>query len=92
MYRIVSEAVTNVVRHAAAQRCSVRIGRRGDNLEAEISDDGRGIGPDAVIGVGSQSMSQRAGELGGWLVRRANEFGGTLVSVQLPLGIAAASS
>ena len=92
MYRIVSEAVTNVVRHAAAQHCSVCIGRCGDNLKAEISDDGCGIGPESVIGVGSQSMSQRAAELGGCLVRKANELGGTLVSVQLPLGIAAASS
>ena len=91
-YRIVSEAVTNVVRHAGAQRCLVQIRHRGDSLEAQISDDGCGIGPDAVVGVGSQSMSQRAAELGGWLVSKSGEFGGTLVSAQLPLRIEAANS
>ena len=91
MYRIVSEAVTNVVRHAAAQRCWVRIRHSGVSVQAEISDDGRGIGPEAVVGVGSQSMSERAVELGGWLIRKPNELGGTLVSVELPLAIMVAN-
>ena len=45
-YRITQEAMTNVVRHATANRCEVRIAPDDTTLRLEVADDGRGIGPD----------------------------------------------
>lgn len=82
-YRIATEALTNVVRHAEARHCVVRILVNG-KLELEISDDGHGVGRSAP-GVGLSSMRERADELGGtWSVSPV-AGGGTLVRAELPL-------
>ena len=59
MYRIVTEAVTNVVRHAGAAQCWLRI-RTGDLVEIEVVDDGVGIAAAAPGGVGLTAMHERA--------------------------------
>jgi signal transduction histidine kinase len=83
-YRIVQEALTNVVKHAQAGRCIVRL-TAADNLEVEIIDDGVGL-PDARrTGVGLLSMRERAEELGGTCVVKALPKGGTRVFAQLPV-------
>jgi signal transduction histidine kinase len=84
---IVIEAVTNVVRHAAAHRAQVSVARVGDRLVAEVSDDGTGIGPSAVPGIGSRSMRERAAELGGTVETVAAEPRGTTVRVVLPVPV-----
>lgn len=86
MFRIVSEAVTNVVRHANARECRVSVRVRTGALEATIEDDGRGIAPDVAEGVGMRSMRERAGEVGGTVTVTGLRRGGTRVSVALPLG------
>ena len=83
-YRIVTEALTNVIRHANASRCLVRL-TIDDRLRIEVADDGRGVGG-ARAGVGLSSMRERAGELGGSCSVSAAEGGGTLVRAELPLG------
>jgi signal transduction histidine kinase len=83
-YRIVSEALTNVARHARAGRCVVRVQRRDDDLVVEIADDGRGVDPDSPMGVGLLSMEERAAELGGSCRVLARSGGGTLVRAVLP--------
>jgi signal transduction histidine kinase len=65
-YRIASEALTNVGRHAQASRCRVSI-RCTDVLEIEIADNGRGISPGRPAGVGLVAMRERTAELGGAL-------------------------
>jgi two-component system NarL family sensor kinase len=82
-YRIATEALTNVVRHAAAHRCVVRLSVNGA-LSVEVADDGRGLGR-SMAGVGLTSMRERAGELGGTCSVEARAGGGTLVRAQLPL-------
>jgi signal transduction histidine kinase len=85
-YRIVQEAVTNVLRHAHAGACVVRLRMEAEhNLEVCISDDGRGVAPNAVSGVGFVSMRERAAELGGSCVVGAGVTGGTEVLVRLPV-------
>lgn len=85
-YRIALEAMTNVSRHAGAQHCSVRLSL-ADELDMEITDDGRGL-PDTVrAGVGLTSMRERAEELGGTCITQALPGGGTGVMVRLPLPI-----
>ena len=85
-YHIAHEAVTNVVRHAGASNCSMRIAldEEADVVHLEVEDDGRGVGEDHKAGVGTHSMRERAEELGGRCTIQALPLRGTLVSVQLP--------
>ncbi|SEP15818.1 sensor histidine kinase [Trujillonella endophytica] len=84
-YRIATEAVANAVRHAGATTCWVRLAVTGDALLVEITDDGLGIDPGAVSGVGSTSMRERAAELGGSLEIDSAPGEGTTVRTRLPL-------
>jgi signal transduction histidine kinase len=84
-YRIATEAVSNAVRHAGASTCTVSLGLSGEDLLVEITDDGRGVPADAVPGVGSTSMRERAGELGGTLDVTTGAGAGTTVRARLPL-------
>jgi signal transduction histidine kinase len=84
VYRIVLEAVTNVVCHAEARTCRVRLWI-GDWLYLTIEDDGHGLSPNYVPGVGLASMRERATELGGSCAVERGTGGGTAVCVQLPL-------
>ncbi|MDP8939593.1 MAG: sensor histidine kinase [Actinomycetota bacterium] len=84
-YRIAQEAVTNVVRHARADSCLVRLSPEKDALELEVSDDGVGLPEDRRSGVGLHSMRERAGELGGACKIEPMPSGGTRVLARLPL-------
>lgn len=97
-YRIVQEALTNVVRHSRARTCTVSITLMpGDSLEVEIKDDGVGLpqagtraatpagGYPARPGVGLTSMRERAAELGGTFEIASVPGGGTRISAGLPL-------
>jgi two-component system, NarL family, sensor kinase len=84
-FRIVSEAVTNVVRHAAASCCLVSLRRVGDHLEVIVEDDGRGLTTGADVGVGHHSMAERAHELGGTLTLAPHPPHGTRVEARLPV-------
>ncbi|MDP8939206.1 MAG: histidine kinase, partial [Actinomycetota bacterium] len=64
-YRIAHEAMTNVVRHAGANECAVRIALEDDTLSLDVTDNGRGVGAECGTGVGLHSMRERAEELGG---------------------------
>jgi len=83
-YRIVQEALTNVVRHARAHVCVVRV-VVDTVLQVEVSDDGMGIAPERHAGVGLTSMRERAAELGGTCVVDVSSLGGTRVTAHLPL-------
>ena len=87
-YRIVSEALANVVRHAEASRCEVRLARSASGLEVTVRDDGRGIAPGAPAGVGLASLRERAAELGGTCAVTCPPGGGTVVSASLPVATA----
>lgn len=90
-YRIIQEALTNVVRHAQARRCTLRL-IIDARFTIEIADDGCGIAPDAQVGVGLQSMRERARELGGDCRVERSMPGGTIVQAWLPLDSAAHES
>jgi signal transduction histidine kinase len=84
-YRIVSEALANVSRHAQATHCTVRLSSSGAQLGVSVTDDGRGIGADVVAGVGLRSLRERAEELGGHCEVRCPDGGGTEVRAWLPM-------
>ena len=88
-YRIVQEALNNVLKHAEARTCVIRFDVDADALDVEIRDDGRGLrpsdDPDRRIGVGLHTMRERATEVGGSCAIEPIDGGGTRVRARLPL-------
>jgi signal transduction histidine kinase len=83
-FRIIQEAVTNVVRHAGTGQCRVVIDQREGQLSIEVTDDGRG-GSTAGTGYGITGMRERAALLGGDLSAGARPGGGFCVATRLPV-------
>ncbi len=85
-YRIASEALANVARHAAATTVSVELSRDPDGaLVVTVTDDGTGIPSSAPAGVGLVSLRERAAELGGSSSVVCPPDGGTVVRAVLPV-------
>jgi signal transduction histidine kinase len=84
LYRILHEALVNVVRHAGARSVRVALQRSGDDVELTVADDGVGIG-EAGENFGRRGMRERAEILGGAITWRANAPGGTVVSLTVPI-------
>lgn len=89
IFRIVQEALTNILRHSGASQASVGLFVEGDRLVLSVQDNGKGI-PEQInqfrperIGVGIGGMRQRVKQLGGEL-RIANTNPGTLVQALIP--------
>jgi signal transduction histidine kinase len=82
--RIAQEALNNVVKHARAEACSVTV-HANQGLHLAIEDDGVGIAPENIPGVGFNSMRERAAELGGLCSIEERPSGGTRVAALLPL-------
>jgi two-component system sensor histidine kinase UhpB len=89
-YRIVQEALTNAVKHAAPKNLSVVATRLADTLTIIVEDDGEGFDPEVVQagwrggGAGILGMKERAGELGGQLVVESRAGSGTTVRLVVP--------
>jgi signal transduction histidine kinase len=85
IFRIVQEALTNVVKHARAQRVSVLVTRAGGRIKAVIEDDGTGFDPAAADGgIGLIGMRERIELLDGSLVVESSAISGTTVAVEVP--------
>jgi two-component system NarL family sensor kinase len=84
LYRIATEALTNVVRHAHARHCRVTLRTDDGEVALEIADDGDGLAADVAPGVGLRSMRERAAELGGRVELAPGPTGGLTVEVRLP--------
>jgi signal transduction histidine kinase len=86
VYRIVQEALTNVIRHAEARACHVRLrlDESAGLLCLEVQDDGKGLLTNRRAGVGLNSMRERAEELGGTLTVTSISTSGTLLTARLP--------
>jgi len=84
-YFIVSEGLTNVVKHAGASRASVTVEQKDGALRLEISDDGSG-GADTSKGTGLLGLRDRAEAEGGTLVVVSPPGRGTVITATLPLG------
>ena len=84
VYFFVSEALTNVVKHADARAATVSIGAVNGALTVEVSDDGVG-GARAAGGSGLRGLGDRVGALDGTLDVESPPGGGTLLRARIPL-------
>ncbi len=88
-YFIVSEALTNVAKHAQATRAEVTVTRDGDVLRIAVTDDGSGgaapaDGDDAGAGTGLRGLAQRAAAVDGTLIIDSPPGGPTVIAAELP--------
>jgi signal transduction histidine kinase len=87
VYRLVQEALTNVVKHAGANEVSILVVRRDDMLTAVLEDNGSGFDPDAVRsdGLGLDGMRERVALHDGRLTVESAPGAGTTLRVEVPL-------
>jgi signal transduction histidine kinase len=83
-FRIIQEAVTNVVRHASTDHCQVSIDQQNEQLTIEVTDSGRGGTADGT-GYGIVGMRERAALLGGDFSAGPRPGGGFRVITRLPV-------
>lgn len=89
IFRVVQEAVTNVLRHARARRVSVELHEEPELLYVRVQDDGRGFSPEQLIGqpersIGLAGMRERAALVDGRLEIRSRPGQGTTVELTIP--------
>jgi signal transduction histidine kinase len=84
-FRIVQEALTNVLRHAEASSALVRVAARSDVLTIEVTDNGRTHTTGEAPGHGLRGMAERAAAVGGHLDVGPCKQGGWRVCAELPL-------
>jgi signal transduction histidine kinase len=77
LLRILQEALTNVRLHSGASEVLVSLRLDGDDLVAEVADDGRGLDPKGPAGIGLRSMRERAAAFGGKLEIESGPSEGT---------------
>jgi signal transduction histidine kinase len=86
LYRIVQESLTNIVKHARAQRVSIVLTRMEGSVKAVVEDDGQGFDPAATDGgFGLVGMGERLGLLGGRLRIESSPGAGTTIAADVPL-------
>ena len=94
VYRIVQEALSNVLRHSGATRADIRMEREGARLVVRVEDDGRGFSVPTVTaagrGLGLFGMGERAAYLGGRVDVSSEPGAGTRVRAEIPVGEAPA--
>ena len=82
-YYVVSEALTNLDKHAAARSAAVRVRQQGGRVLLDVDDDGVG-GADPAAGSGLRGLVDRVEALGGELRITSPRAGGTRLHVELP--------
>jgi signal transduction histidine kinase len=89
VFRILQEALTNVLRHARASHVDITASIERGHFVLRVADDGRGMKPQIQIGgptLGIVGMRERATLVGGTLEIAAGAAGGTEVTVRVPVG------
>jgi signal transduction histidine kinase len=85
IYRILQEALNNVVRHAGTQEANVRLQFRPKSLVLEVEDHGKGLQPERDRrGIGLVAMRERAEVLGATIAWQPAPGGGTRVRLEIP--------
>ncbi len=87
LFRIVQEAFSNIIKHAAAESIHLYLNYNEDFLKLQISDDGKGFEytDNTHQGIGLQNMRKRAMQLNGEMTIGRNEQKGTTITIKIPL-------
>lgn len=85
LYRLVQEALHNITRHSQARSAQLSLIAAGGELQLKVVDDGCGLMPQSIPGIGMRSMHERARYLGGVLQLESVSGGGTKISLNMPL-------
>nr|WP_242035758.1 sensor histidine kinase [Leptolyngbya sp. FACHB-8] len=85
LYRIIQEALTNIVKHAHASEVTIQLHNLPTGLTLRIIDDGRGFDPQQnSTGFGLQGMRERASTLGGQFRVHSAPYQGTTIEIEIP--------
>jgi len=90
IFRFVQEALTNIHRHSGSPTAEIRIARKGERIEAEVVDAGKGIaaeklrGDQVVQGIGMMGIQERVRQVGGTVAVKSSDRG-TSITATLPL-------
>ena len=87
LYRVLQEALNNVVRHSKSPSAQVRLNYTPDAVVLEVEDRGVGLGKGGGRGMGLVSMRERAELVNGRVEFLAAEGGGTLIRMTVPAGV-----
>ena len=90
IYRVVQEALNNVVRHAQASAAQVHLQRSEGGIELSVQDNGTGFDAGRARGLGLLGMEERVHHLGGVFKIDSQPGRGTLLTISLPLASLAA--
>ncbi|MDQ3721235.1 MAG: sensor histidine kinase [Actinomycetota bacterium] len=85
VYRVAQEALTNVVRHAAASQAELSLAGSSDRITLRVADDGRGVDGAATLGGGIRGMHERALLIDADLTVEGRPDGGTEVKLDVPV-------
>jgi PAS domain S-box-containing protein len=88
LYRALQESLTNIARHAGAQKAWIKLGAENGEIWLEVEDDGRGIEPADIAktrSLGLKGMRERMQYLGGSIEVARAPRGGTRVRVRVPV-------
>jgi signal transduction histidine kinase len=84
-YRLVQEALTNVIKHAGATRVEIRVGEEDDHVDIALRDDGGGFDPEAATsGFGLVGMRERIALVHGHLDIETAPGAGTTIRARIP--------
>jgi signal transduction histidine kinase len=87
LYRVIQEAVNNVIKHAAATKLDISINNDNDGTDVLIEDNGKGFNINAALkkeGIGLQNIKDRIEYLSGTVQWDSSENNGTVVSIFIP--------
>ena len=88
MFRIIQESLSNVFRHAAARKVTIKFKRNNGELEITIEDDGRGIRSEDMgknRSFGLVDMRERVRAMHGDMTISSETYQGTLINIAIPL-------
>ena len=85
LYRVVQEALTNIVRHAKATWVRARVALRGPEVLLTVDDDGQGLAPGAEPKLGLLGMQERVTAAGGTLTIGVNADRGVRLTARIPV-------
>jgi signal transduction histidine kinase len=92
LYRIVQEALSNIVKHSGARAAEVTLVRQDGHIELRVADSGRGFATGLeYTGLGLISMRERVRTVGGRFVVHSAAGSGTRIGVRIPIRWRAAS-